>query len=294
MRRIWATDTETRSVCLMMPKLLLIILDGVPYRNWMRLFGNLEGWVKSGDAQRFKMSSVLPSTSASCYASIHTGVSPQAHGVTGNDTIFRLSQPDVFSQARKSDLITGAVTHSFWSEFFNRAPFDSLRDIEYDEPESRSINHGRFHTMAGYGHNNQMTPSDADLFATLTMLCQRFGLDYGILHTCTLDSMGHRFYHYSPEIDHACFMMDYMLAPRITKWRDMGYQVIVTADHGQDARGHHGGHDPLQQEFALYYFGDAQADGSDTPLDQLQLAPTILSLLGAVIPDTMKAPVFLK
>ena len=30
-----------------------------------------------------------------------------------------------------------------------------------------------------------MTPSDADLFATLTMQCQRFGLDYGILHTCT-------------------------------------------------------------------------------------------------------------
>ena len=294
MRRIWATDTETRSECLMTQKLLLIILDGVPYRNWVRLFGNLEGWVKSGDAQRFKMSSVLPSTSASCYASIHTGVSPQVHGVTGNDTIFRLSQPDVFSQARKSDLKTGAVTHSFWSEFFNRAPFDPLRDIEHDEPESQSINHGRFHTMAGYGHNNQMTPSDADLFATLTTLCQRFGLDYGILHTCTLDSMGHRFYHDSPEMDHACFMMDYMLAPWITKWRDMGYQVIVTADHGQDSRGHHGGHDPLQQEFALYYFGDAQADGADIPLDQLQLAPTILSLLGAVIPNTMKAPVFLK
>ena len=32
-------------------KLLLIILDGVPYRNWVRLFGNLEGWVDSGDAQ---------------------------------------------------------------------------------------------------------------------------------------------------------------------------------------------------------------------------------------------------
>jgi predicted AlkP superfamily pyrophosphatase or phosphodiesterase len=294
MRKIWATDTETRSVCLMMKKLLLIILDGVPYRNWVRVFGNLEGWVKSGDAQRFKMSSVLPSTSASCYASIHTGVSPQVHGVTGNDTIFRLSQPDVFSQARKSDLLTGAVTHSFWSEFFNRAPFDPLRDIEYDEPDSQSINHGRFHTMAGYGHNNQMTPSDADLFATLSILCQRFGLDYGILHTCTLDSMGHRFYHDSPEMDHACFMMDYMLAPWIIKWRDMGYQVIVTADHGQDERGHHGGHDPLQQEFALYYFGDAQAVEGDTSLDQLQLAPTILSLLGATIPDTMKAPVFLK
>ena len=52
----------------MTQKLLLIILDGVPYRNWVRLFGNLEGWVQSGDAQRFKMSSVLPIKSESCYA----------------------------------------------------------------------------------------------------------------------------------------------------------------------------------------------------------------------------------
>ena len=34
-------------------KLLLIILDGVPLRNFRRLFGNLEGWVDSGEAQRF-------------------------------------------------------------------------------------------------------------------------------------------------------------------------------------------------------------------------------------------------
>jgi bisphosphoglycerate-independent phosphoglycerate mutase (AlkP superfamily) len=69
--------------------------------------------------------------------------------------------------------------------------------------------------------------------------------------------------------------------------------VIVTADHGQDGRGHHGGQDPLQQDFALYYFGDAQAVDMNKTLDQLQLAPTILSLLGAAIPDTMTAPVFL-
>ena len=39
-------------------KLLLIILDGVPWRNWRRLFGNLEGWVASGEAQMWRMRSV--------------------------------------------------------------------------------------------------------------------------------------------------------------------------------------------------------------------------------------------
>lgn len=274
-------------------KLLLIILDGVPLRNWTRLFGNLEGWVQAGQAQRWRMRSVLPSISASCYASIHTGVSPQVHGCTGNGNVFRLSQPDIFSCVRQAGGVTGAVAHSFWSQFFNRHPFDFVRDIEYDEPDSATINHGRFHTMTGYGHANQMTPSDVDLFGTLTNLCLRFGLNYGMLHTCTLDSMGHRFHHDSTEMDHACFVMDEMLAPFIPRWQQMGYEVIVTADHGQDGRGHHGGRDPLQQDFALYYFGPATGPDSDVVLDQLQLAPTILSRLGLTPPDTMQAPIFL-
>ncbi len=274
--------------------LLLIVLDGVPWRNFRRLFGNLEGWVDSGEARVWKHRSVLPSISASCYASLHTGVTPQEHGCTGNGNVFRLAQPDVFSQVRAVGGVTGAVAHSFWSEFFNRHPFDPVRDIEYDEPDSATINHGRFHTMTGYGHDNQMTPCDLDLFATLTDLCARFSLNYGLLHTCTLDSMGHRFFHDCREMDHACFMMDEMLAPFIPRWRAMGYEVIVTADHGQDERGHHGGRDPLQQETALYYFGPAEGPAADTVIDQLQLAPTILSRLGAPVAGTMRADPFLR
>jgi predicted AlkP superfamily pyrophosphatase or phosphodiesterase len=273
-------------------KLLLIILDGLPWRNWRRFMGNLEGWVQSGEARVWKMRSVLPSTSACCYASIHTGVPPQVHGVLSNEIRFRVSQPDVFSEVTKAGGRTGAVTHSYWSEFFNRAPFDLVRDIECDEPGG-PITHGRFHTMTGYNHKNQMTPSDVDLFATLTMLTARFGIDYGILHTCTLDSMGHRFGHDCGEMDNALFAMDSMLAAFLPQWRKAGYEVVVTADHGQTDRGHHGGRDEEMQDFALYYFGAGKGPSEDTLLDQLQLAPTILTRLGVAVPATMMAKPFL-
>ncbi|MBW7921638.1 MAG: alkaline phosphatase family protein [Rubellimicrobium sp.] len=273
-------------------KLLLIILDGVPWRNWGRLFGNLEGWVQSGEAQRVRMRAVLPSTSACCYASIHTGVTPQVHGIRSNEDRFRVDLPDLFSEITRAGGHTGAVTHSYWSEFFNRFPFDLVRDMEYDEPGG-PITHGRFHTMTGYNANNQMTPSDVDLFATLTMLCERHGIDYGILHTCTLDSMGHRFGHDCGPMDHACYAMDGMLAAFLPRWRAAGYEVIVTADHGQTDRGHHGGHEDLQQDVGLYYFGPARIGQEDELVDQLALAPTILSRLGVPIPETMKAAPFL-
>ncbi|MGN6467653.1 MAG: alkaline phosphatase family protein [Rhizobiaceae bacterium] len=276
----------------MKSKLLLIILDGVPWRNWRRLFGNLEGWVQAGEARVWKMRSVLPSTSACCYASIHTGVPPQVHGILSNEVRFRIELPDLFSEITRAGGTTGAVTHSYWSEFFNRHPFDLVRDMEYDEPDG-PITHGRFHTMTGYNARNQMTPSDVDLFATLTMLAERFGIDYGILHTCTLDSMGHRFGHDCIEMDHACYAMDGMLAAFLPRWRQAGYEVIVTADHGQTDRGHHGGHEDLQQDFAVYYFGPARGPKEDVLLDQLQLAPTILKRLGVKAPATMKAKAFL-
>jgi len=277
----------------MKSKLLLIVLDGVPYANWRRYFGGLEGWVKSGEARVWRMRASLPSMSGPCYASIHTGVPPQVHGVLSNGHIHRVEMPDIFSQVRQAGGVTGAVTHSWWSTFFNRAPFDMVRDIEYDEPESGSINHGRFHTMTGYDHVNQATPCDADLFATLTSLCARFSLDYGILHTCTLDSLGHRYGHDCTEMDHACALMDAMLANFLPAWRAMGYEVIVTADHGQSLRGHHGGTGEDQQDFALYYFGGADGPESNLLLDQLQLAPTVLHRLGAPVAGSMKAAPFL-
>ena len=147
--------------------------------------------------------------------------------------------------------------------------------------------------MTGYNSRNQMTPSDVDLFATLTMLTRRHAIDYGILHTCTLDSMGHRFGHDCHEMDHAVYAMDGMLAAFLPGWRQAGYEVIVTADHGQTDRGHHGGHDDEMQDFALYYFGEGKGPEADTLLDQLQLAPTVLKRLGVAVPETMKAKPFL-
>lgn len=239
------------------------------------------------------MRSVLPSTSACCYASIHTGVPPQQHGILSNENRFRVTQPDLFSEISKAGGKTGAVTHSYWSEFFRRYPFDLVEDMEYDEPGG-PITHGRFHTMTGYNHKNQMTPSDVDLFATLTMLTRRFSIDYGILHTCTLDSMGHRFGHDCIEMDHACYAMDGMLAAFLPQWLDADYEVVVTADHGQTDRGHHGGREDEQQDFALYYFGAAEGPDPGALLDQLQLAPSILERLGVAVPATMQAGPFLR
>ena len=58
-------------------------------------------------------------------------------------------------------------------------------------------------------------------FATLTRLCEVKGIDYGIYHSCTLDSMGHRYFHDCAQMDHGCALLDAMLARFLPAWRAM-------------------------------------------------------------------------
>ncbi|MEZ5800872.1 MAG: hypothetical protein R3D29_10955 [Nitratireductor sp.] len=104
--------------------------------------------------------------------------------------------------------------------------------------------------------------------------------------------MGHRFGHDCVEMDKACFTMDADAGRFLCRDGCRPGTAIVTADHGQTDRGHCGGHEDLQQDFA-HYFGKGKGPAPDTLLDQLQLAPTVLSRLGAEIPGTMKAKPFL-
>ena len=49
----------------------------------------------------------------------------------------------------------------------------------------------------------------------------------------------------------------------------------------------------MQQDFAFYYFGDADMPAGDVVLDQLALAPSILTRMGVAVPATMKAAPFM-
>ena len=83
-----------------------------------------------------------------------------------------------------------------------------------------------------------------------------------------------------------------MLTPFVQRWRDAGYEMIVAADHGQDARGHHGGISALRRDIALYYLGQSAMPDAEVVPDQLTLAPSILTRMGAAVLSSMTARSF--
>ena len=272
-------------------KVILLILDGPGYSYARKLMGNLEGWLDSGEANLWKGQSVLPSVSGPCYASIHTGLTPQDHGVTSNYHQGKLEDADIFSAVKAAGGTTAAVAHSFFSDYFQASPFEPLRDMEVDDV-NRPIQHARFYTMAGENKALTATPSDIDLFWQMSLLIQRHRLDYFLFLSSTLDSLGHHYGFDSIEIDKNCYTINAALGDFIPRWQEQGYDVIVTADHGQSARGHHGGTEAIMRDIPIYYFANPtnpiQRPAQDHVIAQTALAPGILQRMGIAIPESMQ------
>lgn len=272
-------------------KVILVIVDGAGHDAMLSECGFLEGCVSLGQARRWKMHTATPSLSGPMYETIHTGQWPQEHGIVSNEAMRASNQPNVFSLSRAAGLRTAAVAQSYFHKLYAGQPWDPLRSIEHED-EDADLQFGRFYSMEGYGPINAVAPAEIDLCAQVTLLAERYDPHYMLLHTCSADTLGHTFGGTSREYRHQIWYVDNALARAIPHWRDLGYDVIVTADHGMTEDHWHGGTSRLATEVAMYLFSDADAPAEGTELHQTGLAASILKLLGVERPEgaAMRAP----
>ncbi|MBI6630461.1 alkaline phosphatase family protein [Pontibaca salina] len=275
----------------MQNKIILVIMDGAGYEACVTQCGYLEGAVELGQAQRWKMITATPTLSGPMYETIHTGLWPHEHGITSNEGMRASERPNVFSLAREADKTTAAVAHAYYHRLYVDRPWDGLRSVEHHDPET-DIQHARFYSMEGYGAMNAVAPAEIDLCAQVTLLAEHHAPDYLLLHSCSADTLGHSFGGDSKEYRYQIWMIDNALSRAIPIWRAMGYDVMVTADHGMNAEQHHGGMEKIMREVPFYYFGEAKGPNPGKSLSQLGLAATILDRLG-VTPDAAMRPGFL-
>lgn len=271
-------------------KVILIVIDGLKYRTALDHCGFLEGQVEAGRARRWRMRASLPSMSAPCYESLHTGLAPADHGVTSNSPLKPSTQANIFSVARAAGKITAAVAYSWFSVLYNGEPYDAARHLETDDV-GKAIQHGRFYDDGNRTDFHLALPSDNDLCAQVTSLIAKRQPDYLLLHTLSCDSVGHVYGGSSWQYGRAATVVDSALAARIPAWRDAGYRVLVTADHGFTDCGYHGGTEDNVRDVAFYDIGHPQPGIASEEVSQRAVAPTVLKLMGlSPAPSMREAP----
>ena len=262
-----------------MTRVLLVIMDGAGYDAALSECGWLEGAVALGQARRWKMRTALPSLSGPMYETIHTGLWPHQHGIVSNDGMRASSSPNVFSLTRAAGKRTGAVAQSYFHQLYVGQPWDPLRPIEHLD-ENADIQAARFYSMEGYGPMNACAPAEIDLCAQATLMMERHAPDYMLLHSCSADTLGHTFGGDSKEYRRQIWQIDNALSRSIPVWRDLGYDVIVTADHGMTSDHWHGGTAQAATEVPFYLFSDAEGPEQGEELSQLGIAASVLAIIG--------------
>lgn len=264
-------------------KVILVLSDGLRYDTAASAMGYLGHLVESRHASLYKVIGELPSRSRPMYETIHTGLPASEHGIVSNSVVRRSTKPNVFEQAVKSGKTTAAAAYAWFSELYNRAPYDRVMDREVDDT-SLAIQHGRFYSEDEY--------PDIELFATAALLVRRFSPDYLLLHPMGVDHAGEIHGADSSEYRTQVLKQDMWLAPYIDEWLELGYTILVTGDHGMNADGRHGGTTPDVREVPLFFVRPGAEGRGHTGqvLSQLQMAPTLCRLLGLEIPATMRHP----
>ncbi len=265
-----------------MSKVILVLSDGLRYDAAINGMGYLGHLVERKLASLYKIIGELPSMSRPMYETIHTGLPSSEHGIVSNLIVRRSIKPNIFQAARDAGKTTAAAAYYWYSELYNHAPYDRINDKEVDD-DSLLIQHGRFYTEDEF--------PDAELFATAAMLVRRFNPDYLLVHPMGMDNAGETFGSDSKQYRNNAIRQGAMIGTLIPEWLERGYDILVTADHGINKDGGHGGAAPEMREVPLYIIRKEFAGLGDTQqiLSHLQIAPTICKLLNIPIPQTMKA-----
>ncbi len=264
-----------------MNKVILVLSDALRYEVAKDNMGFLGHLVESKLASLYKIVGELPSMSRPMYETIHTGLPSSEHGIVANSIVRLSNQPNIFQSIKNAGKITAAAAYYWYSELYNRAPYDRIDDKETDN-ESLNIQHGRFYTEDEY--------PDVELFSSAASLVRRFSPDYLLLHPMGMDYHGETYGSDSKEYRNHAIYQDSKLAPLIMEWKERGYTIFVTGDHGINKDGAHGGTTPEQRTvpfFVIQPNGRGRGETSET-ISHLQIAPTILKLLNVSIPDSMK------
>jgi predicted AlkP superfamily pyrophosphatase or phosphodiesterase len=265
-----------------MNKVILVLCDALRYDAAVAGMGFLGHLVEMKLASLYKVITELPSISRPMYETIHTGLPTSVHGIISNQVVRLSTKPNIFKLGREARKTTAAAAYFWYSELYNRAPYDPIEDCEVDD-ETLPIQHGRFYTQDEY--------PDIDLFATSGMLIRRFSPDYLLIHPMGMDNAGHIYGANSSEYRNHAIHQDSWLAQYLTEWMGIGYNILVSGDHGINADGMHGGTTSEVREVPFFLIRPGQAGIGDTGqvVSQLQIAPTICKLLDIEIPTTMKA-----
>ena len=266
----------------MMAKTIFVLLDGCGFGVGERNLGYAEHLVEQNLGAKYRVQGELPSMSRPIYETLLTGLPVYRHKISNNMVVRRSSCVSVFDLCCKNGLKTAAAAYHWISELYVKAPFNYATD--------RMQLHSKSIIADGMYYFEDSYP-DSHVFADAEFLRERSNPDFLLIHSMNIDDTGHKFTSDSREYEFAAAKANMVLSSCLPQWLEQGCSVLITADHGMNESGLHGGNSELQREAPLYLFanGALPGDFSDKLISQLSVAPLLCRMLEIEKSEEMKS-----
>jgi hypothetical protein len=252
-----------------MNKVILVLSDALRYDVAKANMGFLGHLVETKQASLYKIIGELPSMSRPMYETIHTGIPSSEHGIVANSIVRLSNKSNIFQSVKDAGKTTAAVAYYWYSELYNRAPFDPIDDREVDD-ENLTIQHGRFYTQDEY--------PDIELFTVRRILSANIPL---IIFCCipwAWTIMARPLAQIPKNIATMPFIR--MQNSRRFSWNGASWdtQFLSRVIMASMPMGAHGGTTPEQREVPFYVIQPSRSGRGDTDeiVSHLQIAPTVL------------------
>jgi predicted AlkP superfamily pyrophosphatase or phosphodiesterase len=218
-----------------------------------------------------------PSVSRTNYETMHTGVPALVHGITSNLVLqpSKMSR-NVFRELSSNNKTTAIVGSSWFYDLYGKDPkYIYVKHKEINPENGEDITYGRFFSDDVPDSIDSNVEGLAHTFQTSDHLLYKYFPDYLLIHLVTPDKIGHHDgigQKYRNEIS----KIDSVLGATLPRWIEMGYDIIITSDHGMDTNHNHGSSKCEVKTAPLYIISKKGWKPIDSECSHTDIAPMIV------------------
>jgi len=264
-------------------KVIMILCDGMRSDTAFKEFGYVNSLCNNCNIG-VKTTSIVdnPSVSKTNYETLHTGVPSLIHGITSNLVQDKSKmERNVFRDLTKADKTTAVVGSSWFYDLYGKDKYLYIKHKELNNDNGEDITYGRFFSDDIPDVVDDSSEGLAHTFQISEFLIYKYHPDYLLIHVMTPDDVGHA-NGIGKAYCKAVSKIDSVLGATLPRWFDIGYDVIITSDHGMDANHNHGGSKCDEMRAPLYILSKKGWSINGDKFKHTDIAPLILN---RIIPD---------
>lgn len=227
-------------------KLILLIIDGFGYNQWLRYYKQNEFFSKlTLEGTFYPITTVFPSTTANAITTINTGLTPQEHALPEwfvyfkeIDQIINTVHFKPLGSRKKDELLDLGVNPNILYDgntFYQTLNEEDIKTFTFlDESMAQST----YSKIIFNGSTIKSAITNSDLLTKLRKHLEKTqGPAYYYIYLGNLDSIAHEYgphtTEYKTELESINFILKQELIEKIERKTAKESLLIVTADHGQ-------------------------------------------------------------